>query len=382
MSRDISKKPELVIVSDTPIWNGPDGLVAFEPVVREIEHFHNLFGKITWIGYSHDSRKVSKMARCFQNGVEVDFILLPLVGGRSIFDKIKILFKIPSYFFTVLKNLKKGDVVHTRAPSLPAFFAILNSFLDKKRIYWHKYAGNWEAEDIPYFYSLQRSLLKKATSTRVTMNGAWPNQPKHCLSFENPCLSDEELHNANSLAKQKTYEKELVICFVGALKAFKGILSFLEALNNLDNKYFKKVLIAGDGEVRQQVEKLAQKSPMDIKILGYQNRVQLEKIYTESHFCILPSASEGFPKVIAEAVSFGCIPIVTDISCLSQYIIDGQNGFLLKDNRPNTIKDKLESIFSQGHDLSKMGQEALTLSHLFTYSRYNQRIKDEILINN
>ena len=64
--------------------------------------------------------------------------------------------------------------------------------------------------------------------------------------------------------------------------------------------------------------------------------MQSVHIYSKCDFIILPSKSEGFPKVIGEAMNYGCIPIVSDVSCISQYIQNGVNGFLIK---PITSKE-------------------------------------------
>ena len=60
---------------------------------------------------------------------------------------------------------------------------------------------------------------------------------------------------------------------------------------------------------------------------------------------VLPSYSEGFPKVIAEAMNFGCIPIVSDISCIRQYIINGKNGFLI--NQTPTDSRFFKSVYKR-----------------------------------
>ncbi len=52
MSENISKRPDLLIVSDTAVYIMTHGeYLAFEPVVREIENFAHLFENITWIAF-------------------------------------------------------------------------------------------------------------------------------------------------------------------------------------------------------------------------------------------------------------------------------------------------------------------------------------------
>ena len=96
-------------------------------------------------------------------------------------------------------------------------------------------------------------------------------------------------------------------------------------------------------------------------------------------FIILPSKSEGFPKVIGEAMNYGCIPIVSDVSCISQYIKDGINGFLIK---PITSKEIIKNIQLaiklKDNEKEKIKKYNFELAEKFTYEYYKHRIKNEI----
>src|SRR5690606_41847313 len=70
--------------------------------------------------------------------------------------------------------------------ALPIYLTL---FCHKKG--WYKYAGNWNQKKPPLGYALQRWMLKHQ-KRKVTINGSWPKQPKHCITFENPCLTEKE----------------------------------------------------------------------------------------------------------------------------------------------------------------------------------------------
>src|SRR5690606_41947831 len=78
---------------------------------------------------------------------------------------------------------------------------------------WIKYAGNWKQKDAPVAYRFQTWLLERQ-SRPVTINGRWPNQPKHCLSYENPCLTKQELDEGQR-SEEHTSElqsREKLVC--------------------------------------------------------------------------------------------------------------------------------------------------------------------------
>ena len=114
-----------------------------------------------------------------------------------------------------------------------------------------------------------------------------------------------------------------------------------------------------------------------IKFTGSVIRKKLNKIYSISHIIILPSFSEGFPKVIAEAGAYGCVPVVSNVGSLGQYINEG-NGILLK---KNTVSDVLNAIILLKNNrslLKKMSLECNKSSNRFSYDNYIKSINQII----
>lgn len=380
MPPNLQEGPKLVIVSDTPVWQIRNGeFVGFEPVIREIENFEHIFGEITWIAYKQPG-DIWGNAR--STTTKINMVYLPQIGGKRLIDKLKILFRIPTYGWKVLSEIRRADVVHSRAPSLPAFFAIIYSFFDRGRVYWHKYAGTW-TDKAPVFYAFQRWLLKSNINSTVTINGNWPGQDSHLLTFENPCLTKEEVREANATGRSKKFERPYVFCFAGNLNHAKGILPFVRVFKKFSEKYSEgtfKLHIAGDGELRNAVE--AEVQDMEgVTCHGFLTRSDLKKIYEMAHFLVLPSKSEGFPKVVAEASAYGCLPMVSDVSAIRQYIHSGVNGFLFKGLNEADLYESLVSFFSEKEHFNAMAQRAMDMSMSFTYERYSQRIQEEILVN-
>ena len=378
MHKNLQNRPKLLIVSDTAMKRTNKNKVeAFEPVVREIENFHYLFEKITWIGYDYSddpSRKNMRSAK----GTEIEYIILSRTGGRTFLKKLEIIYKLIPYFLIVKKQIKENDVIHTRAPSMPAFLAIFISFFDRKRNYWHKYAGSWIDTNAPVFYKLQRYLLEKAKHTHVTINGKWPNQKKHLLTFENPCLSEKEYMEAKKSVIEKNFNSKLNFCFIGNLNDDKGVSRIIQAFKQIRTDKIGKIHFIGDGANRQQYEMMAKELPVIFH--GFLLRSKMAEILKQVHFLLLPSKSEGFPKVVAEAASYGIIPIVSAVSSLPQYIDDGRNGFLIECvTTESLIKTLLNILILDSAELQDISENSLLLPKKFTYEYYNKRIENDIL---
>jgi len=380
MAEDLQKK-HLLVVSDTAMAHAEGGILVFEPALREMENLLEVFAHITWIGFDYKSE--SNLAMRYSEANNIDFIILPkATGGDSFFSKMQILPYLPYLLTVVVKNVMRHKVIHTRGPSIPALIVAIISLFDKSRLYWHKYAGNWMQENAPAAYALHRWLLKVNKRTVVTINGFWCGQQNHILSFANPCLTAMELQSGLESYRNKSYEGSLTLLFVGNLIPSKGLHKILDALKSISALAIEQLLVAGDGPQRSALEVAAKGLGIQVVFSGAISRAELQGYYTKSHIILLPSQSEGFPKVIAEAAAFGCVPVVSNISSLSQYISDSVNGILLEESaNGKEIAAVLSEFITNREKLAFIAGNTIKMAEAFTYEVYNERVRNEILDN-
>jgi glycosyltransferase involved in cell wall biosynthesis len=136
-------------------------------------------------------------------------------------------------------------------------------------------------------------------------------------------------------------------------------------------------IVGGGTKIDVYKEKIRRISNIKIKFTGSLNREELNRIYSISHVIVLPSFSEGFPKVIAEASAYRCVPIVSNVGSLSQYI-NGENGILLKNNLAVDLYNAIIYLKNNRSFLKKLSLECNKISKKFTYVRYLKSIKQII----
>lgn len=349
----------------------------FEPVLREIEYQAQLFDKVIWLCSGTDFK--STVFGQVTNP-KIELVLMPSVRHKAL-NALFVLLAYPVFIFYILKYLSSATHVHTRGPSHPALLGICISFFDKGRTYWHKYAGNWVADKAPFTYKLQKKWLQKLrhTNIRTTVNGTWNETNKQIMSLENPCITEIERINARAIADGKSFEGNIKILFAGGLNAEKGILELLAAFEKYTlPSTITDLFIVGQGPLYQTLQnRIVSVTGVNVHLPGSLSRAELDKYYSAAHLLVLPSVSEGFPKVVAEAAAFGCVPIVTDISAISQYIVNGESGILLPDNKPETIAETFRNL-PEPAVLKKMSGNATAVSSRFTYESYLHRMQNEI----
>ncbi len=369
----------LLIISHTNHYYDNNGKVrGWEPTVREINYLSHIFDKIIHIAplYKDNPHK----ATLSYSTNRISFVPIIPAGGSGIINKLSILFYMPYNLFKIYQYINQVEWVHFRAPTSMGLYVLPLLSIYKNKKMWFKYAGNWNQKFPPCSYKLQKWWLNNNNS-KVTINGSWPNQRSHLLSFENPCINEDEYEKAKFYRSKKKYNKKLNLCFVGRLESEKGILIICELLKNLvDIDSFDTFFIVGDGPLKASLDKQVKNSKINVCITGSLSRDELNEIYIKSHIFIFPSyASEGFPKVLAEAALFGCIPIVNNISSIGQYIKNNYSGIIIDNLTAINIESILLELLNNRKKLSSISKSLTDWATLFTYNRYIQRIKEEII---
>ena len=373
----------LTIISHTEHFRTAEGkIVGLGSTITEINHLSKIFDEIHHIAMLHNGEAPASAMPYDSN--TITFIPIAAVGGPNFISKLNILWQAIKILRTVKSDLKEIHYFQFRAPTGIGVFLIPYLVLFCKKKGWFKYAGNWKQHQAPISYQFQRWLLKNQKRI-VTINGAWPKQLNQCLTFENPCLTQMEVNEGHSLRLKKTFDSNGInFCFVGRLEDEKGIrllIRAFELLSDSDKQKVNNIHIVGDGKAKQEYIDLTDKLNLNFVFHGFMSRNDVQAIYKKSHAIILPSASEGFPKVIAEGMNFGCIPIVSNISGIGHYVKNGINGFLLDTITADSLLVELKHILILSPDnYREMITSNMNKMDRFTYTFYNTRIVNEILI--
>ncbi|WP_299399522.1 glycosyltransferase [uncultured Gelidibacter sp.] len=371
----------LTIISHTEHYLLPDGsVVGLGSTVTEINHLLQIFDSITHVAMLHDSPAPPNAMPYLSD--QIKFVALPAVGGRTVRAKLGILFQSPKVIAIIRKALRESDYFQFRAPTGIGVFVIPYLLVFNRKKGWFKYAGNWKQSDAPLAYSIQKWLLEKQ-SRPVTINGFWEDQPKHCLSFENPCLTEQEILSGQMVMASKSFQIPLELCFVGRLEAAKGVDLIIAAVEELELEARQKIgliHLVGSGPQIETYKKRVEALKLPFIIHGHLSRTEVHQIYMKSHGILLPSESEGFPKVIAEAMNYGCIPIVSNVSSISHYIKDGENGYIMPTLDVLSLMHCLTQLLTMEVTVyQQMKNNSVTYIKRFSYDYYNQRLLQEVL---
>ncbi len=373
---------KLVIISHTEHQINEDGnYVGWGPTVNEINYLSNHWEEVVHVACLEKNVKVRGSSVGYNNN-NIRFVPIPTFGGKKFWQKLDIIWKMPLILWKVQKSLKGASHVQLRVPMGIGIFLIpYFAFRRKsKYIFWVKYANNWGSNHVPFGYRMQRWLLKKnITRCRVTINGFWPDQPKHCLSFENPCLKEADIQNGQKIIENKNFYPPFHVVFVGRIDERKGVDIIIEFILNGNPQNIGFFHIVGEGELKFNLEQALKEKGIEYKFYGGLSQKELFKILSISHAILLPSKSEGFPKVLAEAMNFGCIPIASGVGSIGHYIRNGIEGFILGTLNYDELSKSLDSFNNlTSEKMDNFIFECKKLAHRFTFQNYLTHLQKQV----
>jgi colanic acid/amylovoran biosynthesis glycosyltransferase len=122
-----------------------------------------------------------------------------------------------------------------------------------------------------------------------------------------------------------------LVC-VGRLCEQKGQMLLIAALHKLKSAGIEcKVVLAGDGEFREQVEALVAEFNLQqqVTITGWISGEQVKRELQRARALVLASFGEGLPVVIMEAMAMGKPVISTYVAGIPELVADGETGWLI-----------------------------------------------------
>lgn len=364
----------LLIVSHTPHYQHGSAIQGWGPTIRELDHLASLFAEVVHLAPLHPGpAPASSLAYTAKN---IQLHPVAPAGGEHMLEKLRIGAVLPAYARAIVQELHTSDVVHVRCPANISLTALIILCMRKQPVYrWIKYAGNWspsgkEARS----YRLQRLILSKNwVRGSVTINGRWPRQPEHITSFYNPSLAETEWTEARAMAARKPAFPPIRCLFVGRLEDAKGVMTALQVVKILRDQGLPILLeLAGDGPQREAYESYVRESNIreHVAFLGWVPKPDLKNYYARAHFIILPSASEGWPKVLSEGMAYGAVPVASSVSAIPQILAETGAGLAVGSHTPQAYADAVLRFVHQPDAWRAASSAGIEASCRFTYSYY------------
>lgn len=306
---------------------------------------------------------------------------LPALGFELIvlpFSKVKKLPKIirhVMYFFLVIRESRKVDMIYAQDPISVGVPVALASFFTRKKFIlkvvgdyaWEQSTQRFGYSDtlesfqyatLPFFPKVLRWIERKVADRAIRVVvpskylgkilSAWGISNKKITVIYNGIESLGDVGNKPVLRGLIKFHGKLIVS-IGRLVPWKGFDTLITLLPELQKTFpGVKLLIIGSGPDSAALEKLAEEKGVadDVIFTGSLERDILIRYLRASDVFILNTSYEGFSHLILEALAVGIPTITTKVGGNVEIIEHARNGYLVKPNDSKGILQHTRALLA------------------------------------
>lgn len=350
---------------------------AYGPYVREMNIWIKHFDSVTIIAPLSKDRETNPIEIHYDHD-QINFVSVGEINLTTWRGRINTILSMPEIIYNVMVGMKNSDHIHLRCPgNMGLVGAYLQYFFPNKKK-TAKYAGNWDPQsEQPGTYKLQQKLISNPSfskNMKVLVYGNWPNLTGNLLPFFTFSYSQNESQEDHRT--QVTKSAKIKLLFVGALVSGKNPMLALKVAHLLkQNNFSFEFFFCGEGDQMDQMVKFINDNNLskEVFLMGNMTSDDLKEMYKKSHFLVFLSDSEGWPKVVAESMYFGCLPITTPVSCVPYMLGDGTRGDLVNKN-PEEVVDRITYYMENPEHFEKKSFKSKEWAKDFTKESFENEI--------
>lgn len=290
-------------------------------------------------------------------------------------------------YFKWINTLCKRDIdlLHYNFPL--SNFSILRdsvfihtAFLFRKKLVIHMHGGVYLTQKNPPL--LLNWILKKILKKDVPIV-VLSEREKECLSQRYDCKNIRVLPNCvaevDGVKDNRQDRSVLNILFLGRIAKDKGIQYILESAKQLvETGYDFKLHFAGEEEFKDEfIPVLKRELGRNFYYHGIVSGESKDSLLREMDIFLLPSFYEGLPMALLETMSYGIIPVVTNVGSIGSVINDGENGLFIKDHDTQSIFKVIEGLITDSSKRGELSEKAIqTIRDKFNAKHYIDQLND------
>lgn len=181
--------------------------------------------------------------------------------------------------------------------------------------------------------------------------------------------------------------EDRMILFVGRIEPLKGVDTLIEAMACLQPKESRPVhlaIIGGDPSASPEemnaemarLQNLCEVLGLDqsVVFLGMRDQDKLPYYYSAAEVVVMPSHYESFGMVALEAMACGTPVIASEVGGLAYLVRDGETGFTIPAEEPETLCEKLSWLLNDAELHQKMSAQAAAYAQDYAWEKIAKQI--------
>jgi glycosyltransferase involved in cell wall biosynthesis len=145
---------------------------------------------------------------------------------------------------------------------------------------------------------------------------------------------------------------------VGRLAVEKNLDTLIEAVAKLAGRFDLRLTMVGDGPLRGKLERNAGALGVSLEIVPFVDHRALPDIYASADVFVLPSLTEGHPKVLLEAMSCGLPCVASDVGGNRAILARRETGLRFDPGDAGALATAIERVLTQEALARDLGERA------------------------
>lgn len=196
--------------------------------------------------------------------------------------------------------------------------------------------------------SMAAAVIALDSKTEQTIRHHLPNT--HVVKIPNGV-------DLSSLPLSKTSSAPApTVLYLGWVIPTKGIRELVHAWTLIKSKGHRCLIVGAGSELYRQ-ELLERYKPENMVFCPQVSHDEAMKLLAQSDVFVLPSYTEGFPNVIAEAMAMGKPIVASDVGAIGE-MLGTDCGRLVSPQNPEALASALDQILSDYERAREMGERA------------------------
>ncbi len=375
---------KLAVISHKICWqtaDSPSGFATDGGFPIQIKAISELFDETKVVVPCELNANQAGISPLFGKNLQVSPLSVP--KGQGLIRKLGIPFWLITNGFKIFREVRHSDAVHAPIPGDVGTIGMLFALLLKKPLFV-RHCGNWMIQRTAAESFWKWSMERFAGGRNVMMaTGGADAAPSIRNSNIKWIFSTSMSRSAIQGASAREFPAggKLKLITACRLEQRKGVEIVIESLSLILQKFPEATLdIVGGGSLLNELKIRVKTLNLTDKITFHGKVAQSEVInlLKNAHvFCFPTSASEGFPKVVLEALSCGLPIITTKVSVLPKLIENGC-GVLLEDLSCESFASAIDYIFFNEDKYKNMSVQAVSVAQQYTLENWRDLIGENL----
>ncbi|MBV6495242.1 MAG: glycosyltransferase [Acidobacteria bacterium ACB1] len=376
---------KLAVISHKVCWHSsdsPSGFITDGGFPQQIGAISELFDETKVVVPCRTGGNTSGLSPLVGNALSV--VPLSEPKGKGLRRKLNMPLWLFRNCFTIFRECLKADAIHSPIPGDVGTIGMVFAMLFRKPLFV-RHCGNWLVQrtmaerfwrwSMEYFAGGRNVMLATGGADRPPSE----KNPNVEWIFATSLRKTEIETNAPRELPKGSPIKLIIVCRQEERKGTDVVIDSLPlVLEKLPNVTLD---VVGGGSKLDLFQKQAMANSVADRVTfhGKVTHAQVIELLKASHlFCYPTSASEGFPKVVLEAMAIGLPVITTPVSVLP-HLIGSSNGILLKEPAPKELANAVIGLCSDPARYRSLSASAIETAKSFSLESWRERIRRKLV---